>query len=411
MSGQLTLYDYWMALYRHKWAIAIVVFSSFAFTYALSNVLPPIYEAKTALYIPKESAKILYTGEDQSDLAQAPTLPVADEKNAGTSIGIMKSKANARRVHKLFPDKSLEELMKNTDIVLGSEFLTEIYVRDRDPKTAAAVANAYVAAYEEFQAESMTKRSERTRKVLEQQLRLVLIQLTENKLRLRQFEGRRDAGTAVRESRDVKAELDKTRVNLAAVKRRIAKLTSQLSGEKKAIVPDAGPSANPAQVIDHPGNLGPTEDVLRQRLAEQTNDEKSLETKIRSLEDTLNNLDAHSTSLPVKFIEHEGLTQRISHLTRLKENLEKNLAEAKLQQQYPPPSVVVAERAIPPEKPAFPIPFLNAFVASMLGLVIGCYYALFLEYLRRLRQERVRSNIEWKPQMRTERNEERLSIP
>jgi uncharacterized protein involved in exopolysaccharide biosynthesis len=409
MSRQLTLYDYWMALYRHKWAIAIVVLSSFAFTYGLSNVLPPVYEAKTTFYIPKESAKILYTGQDQSDLVQTPALPVPDEKTAGTSIGILKSKANARRVHNLFPDRSVEELMKNTDIVLGSEYLTEVYVRDRDPNTAAAVANAYVTAYEEFQSELMVERSERTRKVLEQQLGLVSNQLTESKLRIRQFEGRRDAGTAVRQSRDSKAALDKARINLAIVKRSIAKLNAQLSSEKKAVVPDAGLSVNSALAKDIPGRLAPTEGML-QHLAALTDNERSLETKIRSLEDTLNNLDAHTTSLPVKFIEHEGLTQKISYLTGLKENLEKNLAEAKLQQKYPPPTLVVAERAIPPEKPAFPIPFLNAFVASVLGLVIGCYYALFLEYLRRLRQEHVRSNIDWKPNIRVEKNETRTSI-
>ena len=51
--------------------------------------------------------------------------------------------------------------------------------------------------------------------------------------------------------------------------------------------------------------------------------------------------------------------------------------------------LVVVQRAVPPERPVFPLPVLNAVVSALTGLVFGVYLALIFAYAGRLRQRRI----------------------
>jgi uncharacterized protein involved in exopolysaccharide biosynthesis len=69
------------------------------------------------------------------------------------------------------------------------------------------------------------------------------------------------------------------------------------------------------------------------------------------------------------------------------------LLEASTQSLEPATPVVVVQEATPGERPVFPIPLLNAIVAAITGLALGCYYALFCAYLDRRRQVRTIRNL------------------
>jgi uncharacterized protein involved in exopolysaccharide biosynthesis len=58
---------------------------------------------------------------------------------------------------------------------------------------------------------------------------------------------------------------------------------------------------------------------------------------------------------------------------------------------------VVVQKAIAPTQATFPRPFLNAIVALLFGFAASCYYALFLEYLNRLKISRIQRNLQNSP--------------
>jgi len=61
MTEEATLYDYWLALYQRKRAILMVSLMSAGFAYGISMLLPPVYEAKSAFYMPFIASTPLYT--------------------------------------------------------------------------------------------------------------------------------------------------------------------------------------------------------------------------------------------------------------------------------------------------------------------------------------------------------------
>jgi len=83
------------------------------------------------------------------------------------------------------------------------------------------------------------------------------------------------------------------------------------------------------------------------------------------------------------------LQMEIGRLTNLLGSLRENLIESRLKTENPAVEVVLSERATVPTKPTFPRPILNTVVALIFGFVCGCYYALLLNYLSRLRHLRI----------------------
>ena len=88
----------------------------------------------------------------------------------------------------------------------------------------------------------------------------------------------------------------------------------------------------------------------------------------------------------------EGSTDE--RLRALADRFRNVLAEASAQALRPSAPLVVVQRAVPPTRPVFPLPLLNAIVAALTGLVFGCYYALFCGMLARARRQRIRRQLE-----------------
>lgn len=136
MREETTLYDYWLALYRRKLAILIVTISSAVFSIIISELLTPIYEARSVFYVPLSD--------------DTPLMPMPEEKAAGLHLGVIKGGEIMAAVLKQFPDKTVRYLRRNVDFVMSEYFMTEVYVRDENPEVAAAIANYYPVAYRDF---------------------------------------------------------------------------------------------------------------------------------------------------------------------------------------------------------------------------------------------------------------------
>lgn len=153
MNGSPTLADYFSDIYERKMLVIITVATAMAFALAFSRLMPPVFEAKTAFYAPINVSPPSYVGPDVSTtLGQTPFMPPSEEKLASAGVGILRSRDVFRKIASEFPQLSPDVLRKNTDIKVSREFMLEVYVRNRDPKLAADIANRFPLAYREFNA-------------------------------------------------------------------------------------------------------------------------------------------------------------------------------------------------------------------------------------------------------------------
>jgi uncharacterized protein involved in exopolysaccharide biosynthesis len=451
MSEQASLYEYWNALYARRILIAVVAAASFGFALVLSWILPGFYEARTVFYLPYGLQAAPYSVEDPAGLGQSPLLPTPEEKAAGTHVGILKSKDLLRRVQQQFPDRSLDTLRDSVDFVVGKEFLTEVYARDREAEVAAGIANAYAEAYEAFHREAMARRSRITRDTMEAKLDANQTALAERRAELAALQRQKSAVGGIEErdrltnlATELGHELETTRADLSATQGRIKSLHGEL-GAERALYRDGESAFTNASIErleqevadleveqaglpytrEHPqavataarlerlrqaleaerGKLaksrskepGSTYETLRRRFVDEQSQQRYLEARTGALERTIADLDARKLTLGVELAALDDAQRRVDMLVTVQGALERNLEEAGMQAEHPAPAIVVTERAEAPARLAFPLPLLNASVAAVLGLAVGCYYALFADYLERIRRERVRREMDWTP--------------
>ncbi len=449
----MTLYDYWLALYRNKAAILLVTASSALFALAFSLVLPPVYEAKASFYVPAPA--LPETGaQPGAPASTAPRLlPVADEKTAGVHLGILRSKDMARAVAAQFPGRDAESLGTDVDFVLGREFLIDIYARDRSPENAAAIANAYAQAYEQFHRRTVAQRSTHQSERLRMEIASIEALLLQSRRAQHEYQQGSDLVSASLErdklsqlSASMEAEFNITQANLASARERIRKTEDLLRQEKgtyresdvavgnahvdtlkqsianlelrlanlKDGLADSHPKVRQAReeleqarkglaaetktiIGSRSQRPGSTYESLRQQLLEHRNNEQALEARGKALQASLAQARDANRASASKINALESLQQQTQNLQDFKLAAQRSLEDAKLNERLPAMTIVMAEQAVPPARPAFPRAPLNVIASLIVGLAAGCYYALFLDYLRRVRRERVRARMDLAP--------------
>jgi len=376
MYAQATLYDHWMALYSRKFLILAVSLLSMAFAIGISYYLPPIYEAKASLYMPVNAVPSSYTGDSQQRLAQPPLRPLPDEKEAGIHVGILKSEDLAAKVNAMFPEKDPLFFKKNVDFRTSPQFFTDIYVRDRDPKVAAAIANAYVKVYAQFHADLLKTDALRSEVVLRNQLKELDRQIADKVDAIRQFKRRHNLMSSTEaeqilfvQAQQLERDRNETMVQLEGLRARIGLGTA--AGRKQNA---RGTSSS----ISYP---------MMERLRRLEERHAALTERIEKLQEKIRG--TVSLISVLKTMEDAQKT-----LTDLRANVERNLAEAVLQSESPSVEIVQVQTAQAPKIPGFPIIGLNGFVGLILGFGAACYMALLLDYLKRLRVERIRRNLD-----------------
>jgi len=377
MYAQATLYDYWIALYSRKKIILVVSLSAMLFAIGISYYLPPIYEAKASLYMPANLVAPSFTGASSQKLAQVPLKPLPDEKEAGIHIGILRSEDLAEKVNALFPQKDATFFKKNVDFNTSPQFFIDIYERDRDPRLAAAVANAYVKVYTEFHSDVLKAEAQRARAVLETQLKDLDQQFAAQVDEIKEFKRRHNIlssaeaeGLLVSQSKKLEQDRNETQVEMKEIRERMSAQSAPL-GARTGVREDDSIVSNPLTV------------KLRRLEAKNA----ALTERIQQLQEE--GRDAVSTLSVLRTME---LAQK--KLEDLRTNVAMNLAEARLQSESPSVEVVQTQTARPPKIPGFPIFQLNAIVAFIFGFGAACYAALLLEYLKRLKLERIRRNLD-----------------
>ncbi len=146
-----TLLDYWLIVYRHRLIVLLTVLSACLTALVVSLFLPRIYEGVEEFYVSEfPAATAFFTPDGGSGASREPPLPVILQEREKSFQGILESYTILQRVNKAVPEKSIDDLSKDVDVMATRNHVLRVRVRDRSPVVAARVANAYAAALNDF---------------------------------------------------------------------------------------------------------------------------------------------------------------------------------------------------------------------------------------------------------------------
>jgi uncharacterized protein involved in exopolysaccharide biosynthesis len=330
------------------------------------------------------------------------------------------------------------------DFEVTDELVVRVYSRDHDPKLAADVANAYMDGLNKILVGNSLAQVEREPAYIAAALERVNGELAKAELELTRFEKENhvvnldielmalanqkaqlqeradDAVVQVgairarkkalmeeikREGQDLEASevamssplIQSLRTQLADAMARVSELETELGSNNLQLIAQRQRKQDLEQQLKNeiarwlssrikPGTT--YLEQLRQRLIDVVVEEQRLESVSQGMGRSIGRLRSRLSTYPEIKARGVQVKSNVDRLNRMREQLQLNLEEARLQQQRQLQLVVQLDRAVPPSRPAFPIWWLNLFVAVFAGSLAGIGYAFFLNYLKETRDVR-----------------------
>ena len=433
-----TLLDYWLVLYRRKVAIFIVTISAMVTALILSKTLHPVYEGKAVFFVPKEPDIATFFAPPGGTIGRSPLAPDPSEDPNAPYIGILKSKAMKNLIQKEFPHKTNMDLsITDVDFTLTDEYMIEIYVRDRNPRLAADIANAYVKYFRQLMDDYSLKAQLGRQATMEEEIARNQKSLSESREKLSDFQQENRTANLDEEIKQLismksnfESQLETHHVEYAENKNKILATKRKLKDENQTFNISNIVITSPileklkVQMSDLDSKMAalsveikephPEYKILKKNYEEvKKNIDKEIEyiikSKIKAPDTFYENLRRQVINL---YVEKERIAadingtkkvlkvigDRIQEIPELKRQLDilvtevdrhkklvdtrvVNLEEVKSQIKRSPEVAVQVEEATPPSRPSFPIWWLNVIVATLVGLVVGIFYCFFLDYL------------------------------
>lgn len=189
--------DLWKVVRARRGFLILNVAATTLLALVVSLLLPWWYTGRAVLLPPTEEdsasmlSQLMPRGLGSVRLPGAPTM-------ADVFVAVLKSRSVAdrlvarfdlvRRYHARDKEKAVKELSSHVKFRLGDEGTIAIEVEDRDPRTAAAMANAYVEELDRFNLETRTTSAKRTRAFIDARLALARQDLAAAEDRLRDYQ-------------------------------------------------------------------------------------------------------------------------------------------------------------------------------------------------------------------------------
>ena len=438
-----TFYDYWVILYRWRRSVLTIVLSAVAIAVITNFVIDPVYEAKTTMFVPGSGTKLAFlTPNAVSGIARDVELPIPQQGLQQVLLGILKTRKLAEMVQDEYPKKPLSRLVSgDVQFEAGTNFLFNVYVRDGDPKLAAALAASFTKNFNLLIGGFSSAENQGIIQSLEAEIKLTSDRLAKARADLLAFQRNNnttslpdetallikqkgDFETAVFNARVTIPELEgrirQTQKNLEQeaatygasnltttsplaedLRRQIAEIEGQIasakielttahpdmvklqaqSDEKKRMLED-----EIKRIIGSSAKAnGSLYESLRQNLAGLIVDQVSQQAKIGPLEGAIKEIDAKLAVIPKLSGTLADLNAEVQREENSLRQLEINYEEAKIQAPRELQSVVVVDAPIPPRKPIFPLLWINIPLAVGLGLVASVFFCFLADYIQNVR--------------------------
>jgi len=323
--------------------LALNIFTVTLLALVLSLLMPKWYSARAVLLPPTED-------DAGSPMAQFMPRGFGAIRLPGTSsladvfLAVLKSRSIADRIVERFDlvkryevkdaEKAVKELEGHVRFHVGDEGTIAVVVEDRDPKTAAAMANAYVEELDRFNLQTRTTSAQRTRAFIAQRLEVANRDLAQAEDRLREYQQRR---------------------NLPAVS-----------------PTDRGDSDVGARLMAQKIALEVRLQVLRQSLAEDSEE-------VRRVRQELTAIERQVGGLPRAGVEIMRLWRDVKVQESVFELLTAQLEEARIRETRDTPTIQVLDRAVPPIHKSRPKRSLVVVAGFLIGVAGSLSAALLLE--------------------------------
>lgn len=422
-------------------AVAFLTMAAAAATaYVTSWLIDPVYDARSQFYV--------VDAADMGGQSPGAFLPSFAEGAIASHIGIIQTDAIRKRVHERVPQKPMRQLETDIDIWPVNRYLLGMRAWDKDPKVAAAVANAYPAALNEFLQSVAAQRARDNLRALQQSR-------AELETQLRTARKQRERFFGLQHTPSVKDELNRlldrksnlefsiqtAQARLQGIDQRIARAEEQLEREAGASMSSLGALSSSViqrlmkEVSDVEAELAGARtefdgkqgdkhprikslmatlaqkqrDLRMENAALQNSEVKTSESFYEQLRREILNHYKDRTATKAEMAENGvALARLIARIDRQQPGLSKEAeitAEgASLERMLD--SAVVAIRNIQVQaagqsdlvevlseakvasEPRVPAPLFNTFVAAVLGLIAGVYLAFACDWLVRARAAR-----------------------
>jgi tyrosine-protein kinase Etk/Wzc len=338
------LFDVWG---RHWRFLALNVVLVTLLALGISLLLPKWYEGRAVLLPPTEDdlgesmvSQLMPRGLGGLKMPGAPTL-------SDVFVAVLKSRTVADRIVKRFglvrryniPDAetAAKELSTHIKFRVGDEGTIGVIAEDRDPKTAADLANAYVEELDRFNKEARTTSAQRTRAFIEQRLEVAKRDLATAEDLLRDYQQRRKLPS------------------LSPSERSSAEMGAQLMAQRSA--------------------LEVRLQVLRQSLAENSEE-------VRRVREELSAVDRQVAALPAAGLDVARLWREVKVQEQIFELLTSQLEEARIRETRDTPTVQVLDRAEIPLHKSRPKRKIIVIVGFLVGLAGSLAATLLMERRR-----------------------------
>ncbi len=236
--ADISLSEYRDVLVKHRKLIGYIVGVAFVFSIILSLLLPKMYVASARILPPQDnnSAISAFLTNSENPLSGIAGSIIGNQSTAALYVGIMKSRSVADvliekfNLKDLYGKKYIEDVYaklqdRSSFIISKKDQIITVSVLDRDPKRAAAMANAYVDMLDQTNRNLNITQGKRKRLFLEDRLQEVRSDLGNAEMQLKAFQEKYDlvsieeqAKVAIEGAADIKSQIIAAQTELEVLK-------------------------------------------------------------------------------------------------------------------------------------------------------------------------------------------------
>jgi tyrosine-protein kinase Etk/Wzc len=364
---EVDLIDLLLVLTQRKKAILQITIAVAIVAVMVALLLPKMYTATATILPPQESQSTL-----SSMLGQFGALGLAGKdlglKNpSDLFVAMLKSRSIEDQLvddfdlRKVYGVKTYLEARKNLEgrsqIAAGDEGLITISVTDRDPKRAAALANAYVDGLHSLNEHLAISEAAQRRLFYQQKLDAEREDLSRADLALRQVQEASGLMQPDAQGRAIVDAVASTRAQVAIQEVKLQAMRTYATENnpdlKRAEQELAGLRAQLAKLESSTGELGN------------------------------GNLEVPTRRLPEVELDYLRRMRDVKYHESVYEFLSKQLEAARIDEAKDAVIVQVVDKAVEPEKKSSPRRMLIVFVATILAFVLSCLGVLIAEAVKR----------------------------
>ncbi len=380
---QIDVFDNLLTLARHKILICCVTLLGAGIAAAIALQLPPVYTATAVIMPPQLQRANIQAALGQlasaAALAGAPTMGDVWRSPSELYMALLGSRSVADGViadqglMSYYQAKSMERarigLRGKTAFVSLKDSLVRISVKDRDPRKAAAIANAYIDGLYKLSSRFVVAESAQRRELYEKQLQNERDELAAAELGLR----------AVQEKTGLLQVSSQVDVTVRSAAQIMATITSR---EATLATLRAGATNENPEVIRIEREIGSLREQLRRLEGAATNG-KSTE------------LILPAGKVPGAGLEYAQALRRVRYHEALMESMARQYEAARLDETKQASMVQVVDYAVPPEIKSGPNRRAIVALGALASFTVCAAFVLLRKYLGVVR-ESDRARLFWR---------------